>query len=379
MHEPSIHRFLCGPLPHGVADVLERLRRTEGVTQIAVMPDVHLASEFCVGTVVASDRYLFPNAVGGDIGCGMLAMQLDGTAESLEDPDRAARLLGTLIELCPGRRHHRRTAPAVDSDVLEMPLSHDQLRMQLMSEGCRTQAGTLGAGNHFLELQADETGALWLMIHTGSRHLGQVIHHHHLAHARKLSSGLFAIGIDSDHGRAYLTDIAVARAWARENRRLLALAAARAVEQILHIGPRLDTLIDCDHNHVQCETQSDAQLLIHRKGATAAHPDQPGLIPGSMATASYHTRGRGNLNALASSSHGAGRLLSRTQARDQITRSRLREQLRRAGVWYAPHLEDSLREESPAAYKPIEEVMRAQAELTTITRRLRPLLVHKGT
>jgi tRNA-splicing ligase RtcB len=379
MHDVPIHQFLCGPLPHGVPDVLERLRKTEGVTQIAVMPDVHLASEFCVGTVVASNRYLFPNAVGGDIGCGMLAMQFDGTAESLEDPDLAARLLGTLIELCPGRRHHRRTAPAVDPVVHEMPLSHDQLRMQLTSEACRTQAGTLGAGNHFLELQVDEAGSLWLMIHTGSRHLGQVIHHHHLAHARRLSTGLFAIDSESEHGRAYRRDVAVARAWAKENRGLLAIAAARAVEQVLGIAPQLDTLTDCDHNHVQLETQNGVQLLIHRKGATAAHVDQPGLIPGSMATTSYHTRGLGNPNALASSSHGAGRLLSRTQARNQITRSRLREQLRRAAVWYAPHLEDSLREESPAAYKPIEDVMRAQAELTTITRRLRPLLVHKGT
>ncbi len=378
MRDVPMHQFLCGPLPRGVSDVLERLRETEGVVHIAVMPDVHLASEFCVGTVVASDRYLFPNAVGGDIGCGMLAMQFDGTVEAIEDPDRAARLLGTLIELCPGRRHHRRTVPAVDRAVQEMPVSHDQLRMQVRGDGCRTQAGTLGAGNHFLELQADEENTLWLMIHTGSRHLGQVIHHHHLAHARRLSSGLSAIEIDSDDGRAYLADVAVGRAWAKENRRLLALAAGRAVEQVLALSPRFDTLLDCDHNHVQLETHGHRKVLVHRKGATAAHADQPGLIPGSMATTSYHTRGLGNLAALASSSHGAGRLLSRTQARSQITRSRLREQLRRAGVWYAPHLEESLREESPAAYKPIEEVMRAQGELTRITRCLRPLLVHKG-
>ena len=219
MHEPPIHQFLCGPLPHGVAEVLERLRRTKGVTQIAVMPDVHLASEFCVGSVVASDRYLFPNAVGGDIGCGMLAVRFDGDAESLEDADRAARLLGTLMELCPGRRHHRRTAPAVDAAVCEMSVSHDQIRTELNADGCRTQAGTLGAGNHFLELQADETGALWLMIHTGSRHLGQVIHQHHLAYARKLPTGLFAIDVDSEAGRAYLLDVAISRAWARANRR----------------------------------------------------------------------------------------------------------------------------------------------------------------
>ncbi|MGN6366994.1 MAG: RtcB family protein [Phycisphaerae bacterium] len=376
--EAPVHQFLCGSLPRGVAEVLDRLQNTEGVTHIAVMPDVHLASEFCVGTVVASDRYLFPNAVGGDIGCGMLALQFDGDACALEDPDRAAQLLGALIERCPGRRHHRRMAPVLDSAVREMPLSHDELRKQSGSDACRTQLGTLGAGNHFLELQSDEQNHLWLMLHTGSRHLGQLVHHHHLAKTRKLPTNLLAIGIDSEQGRNYLTDLEYARAWAKQNRKHLALAAARAIEQILHLSPKFDTLLDCDHNHSQLEMHPAGERLIHRKGATAAQKDQPGLIPGSMATTSFHTLGRGNPASLHSSSHGAGRQLSRTQARSQIPRARLREQLRRANVWYAPHLEDSLREESPAAYKPIEEVMRAQAELTTITRRLRPLLIHKG-
>ena len=377
VREPPIAQFVHGPLPKGVSEVLDRLRRTEGVAQIAVMPDVHLASEFCVGTVVASDRYLFPNAVGGDIGCGMLAMQFDADANVLADPDVAGRLLGALIEACPGRRHHRRTAPAMATPLRDLPMSHASLLAAFDREAARTEAGTLGAGNHFLELQTDEAGALWLMIHTGSRHLGQVIHHHHLAHAAKLPTNLLAIEADSDHGRAYLVDVAFARAWARENRRLLAMATARALEQVLGIAPKLLTLMDCDHNHVAVETHGGRRLLVHRKGATAAHAGQAGIVPGSMATASYHTRGLGNAESLCSSSHGAGRLLSRTQARERISRSRVREQLRRSGVWYAAHLEESLREESPTAYKPIDEVMRAQAELTAITRRLRPVMVHK--
>jgi tRNA-splicing ligase RtcB len=377
-HDVAIAQFVGGPLPKGVSDVLERLQRTEGVTRIAVMPDVHVAAEFCVGTVVASDRYLFPNAVGGDIGCGMLAMQFDGEAESLADADVAARLLGALMEGCPGRRHHRRAAPAVAPALRELPLSHTQLRAQCDGEAVRTQAGTLGAGNHFLELQSDDVGGLWLMIHTGSRHLGQVIHHHHLARAVKLPTNLLAIPVDSDHGRDYLMDVAFGRAWAQKNRRLLATAAARVVEQVLHISPKLETLVDCDHNHVTLEGHEGRQLLVHRKGATAAHEGQAGIVPGSMATASYHTCGLGNPEALCSSSHGAGRLLSRVKAREQVSRARVREQLRRSGVWYAPQLEESLREESPTAYKPIEEVMRAQSELTRIVRRLRPVLVHKG-
>jgi tRNA-splicing ligase RtcB (3'-phosphate/5'-hydroxy nucleic acid ligase) len=380
MTEAALHQWLADPLPAGVEEILTRLRRTAGVVHVAVMPDVHRAAEFCVGTVVASDRYLFPNAVGGDIGCGMFALQFDHpmpASELLADPGKAAKLLGLLERACPGRRHHRTRIPDL-AEEFRTPLSHPALAAQRNAEACRAQLGTLGGGNHFLEIQSDDAGHLWLMLHTGSRNLGQVIHRHHLRYAQRLPTNLLAILADSPEGRAYLADVQAARAWAAFNRRHLALAAVQAIEQTFGATPLLNTLIDCDHNHLSPETHRGQLLFIHRKGATSANARQPGLIPGSMATHSYHTLGRGTAESLCSSSHGAGRTLSRSEARQRITRKALRAQLTRAGVWYDTRIESTLIEESPAAYKPIDAVMAAQADLTTVTRRLRPLLIYKG-
>jgi tRNA-splicing ligase RtcB len=361
--------------------VLGRLQRTEGVVRIAVMPDVHLASEFCVGTVVASDTFLFPNAVGGDIGCGMLALRFEGEVEEkLRDADVAARLLGVLAVLCPGRRHHRKTGHALTEELRAMGMSCARLEGVKNGEECGLQLGTLGAGNHFLELQTEDVpvgeGTVWLMIHTGSRHLGQVVLHHHLPRARRLAGGIFALPIDSAEGRAYLRDVAAARAWARENRRLLAMRAAEAVERVMGVRPAMGSLLDCDHNHVVEEQHEGKKVWVHRKGATAAGKGVEGIVPGSMGTRSYHTVGLGCEAALCSSSHGAGRALSRTEAREKVTIGALRQQL--CEVWYDARLERALREEAPMAYKGIEEVMGAQGELTKVVRRLRPRVVHKG-
>src|SRR5438874_8045424 len=132
-----LQQWLAGPVPEGVAHVLSRLRATPGVARVAVMPDVHVASEFCVGTVVASEEWLFPNAVGGDIGCGMLALQFDGSAEVLADAERAARMLGAFCDVCPGRRHHRKLAHALPGHVAEMGLAHAHLEAQLHGEPSR--------------------------------------------------------------------------------------------------------------------------------------------------------------------------------------------------------------------------------------------------
>jgi tRNA-splicing ligase RtcB len=344
------------------------------------MPDVHRAGEFCVGTVVASDRDLFPNAVGGDIGCGMLALRFEHSRtaqELLADPEKASRLLGQWETACPGRRHHRGRAPDLP-DSARAAFSHASLDAQRQGEACCTQLGTLGDGNHFLELQADEEGHLWLMLHTGSRHLGQLIHRHHLLHSQRLPTGIQAIEAGSVEGRAYCADVQVGRAWAKANRHSLAVAAARVVHEVVGAVPRWESLIDCDHNHLASELHGGRWLMVHRKGATAAHEGEPGLIPGSMATRSYHTAGKGCAESLCSSSHGAGRCLSRGEARAHISRQRLREQLTRAGVWYDPRLEATLVEESPTAYKMIEEVMSAQAKLTKSVRRLQPLLIYKA-
>jgi tRNA-splicing ligase RtcB len=340
------------------------------------MPDVHVATEFCVGTVVGAENTLFPMAVGGDIGCGMLAMRFDADGDTLRDAQNAAAVFDGLYERCPSRRHHRNLAPKMPDALLDSPTSHTQLESWLRGEA-RLQLGTLGSGNHFLEFQVDEADdALWLMIHTGSRNFGQLVLQRHLPACKKTATNLFSLAADSPAGQAYLRDVETARKYASENRRALAMNAARVLENLFNITPRIETLTDCDHNHVQRETIAGESLWIHRKGATYAGSGAVGIIPGSMAGPSFHTEGRGSADALDSSSHGAGRAMSRVKAREAVSVKKFQEQMKH--IWFDHRLSRQLREESPAAYKPVREVMRAQTDLTKITRTLTPLLCYKG-
>jgi len=253
MNESPVSMWVHGALPEGVAGVLGRLSQTPGVVRVAVMPDVHLAGEFCVGTVVASRGVLFPNAVGGDIGCGMLAVRFDIAAEALQNEQTAARMLGALCELCPGRRHHRKTTHEPSPELRAMEMASPQLEAMKNGSECRSQLGTLGAGNHFLEWQSDENGQLWLMLHTGSRHLGQEVLHHYLPKAQRLESGVMALDVARKDGHEYTHDMEISRAWAKENRRLLAEGAKLATERVLGARMESETFVDCDHNHVMAE------------------------------------------------------------------------------------------------------------------------------
>jgi tRNA-splicing ligase RtcB len=238
------------------------------------------------------------------------------------------------------------------------------------------QLGTLGRGNHFLEFQADEDDRLWLMIHSGSRAMGPAIRDWLLTFAAKSATGLRYLDSQSPAGQAYLADMAWARAYARCNRRAMLDATARLMHRLFQIAPLEGSVFDCDHNHVQRERHMAGEWWIHRKGAASAAAGQTGIIPGSMGTESYHVHGQGCAEALCSSSHGAGRSMSRTDAKRRVSDRDLSQQLR--GIWYDPRIETALREEAPSAYKDIRRVMRAQRELTRITRRLRPILSYKS-
>jgi tRNA-splicing ligase RtcB len=235
---------------------------------------------------------------------------------------------------------------------------------------------TLGSGNHFIELQSDDDGRLWLMVHSGSRGIGPAIRDHHLAHAEAVGSGLRALDATKEHGVMYLQDAAWARRFADESRRAMALEVGTVMETIL--GARLcwETAITTDHNHVSLERHAGRDLWVHRKGAMPAAIGQSGVLPGSMGDSSFHVEGRGHEAALCSSAHGAGRALSRTAARAKVTERELRRQMH--GVWYDYRLSDRLRDEAPAAYKDIKAVLRAQRDLVKVTRVLRPILNYKG-
>ena len=373
MSEAPVSMWLAEPLPEDVGAALRRLRRAGDVHRVAVMPDVHLANEVCIGTVVATRRRLYPAAVGGDIGCGVSTLRFPGVASAVDEAF-ARRLLSALPTHVPVMR---RPAPGPPwSDGLDpAALSAPELRAVAVREG-RRQQGTLGRGNHFLELQTDDDGDLWVMVHSGSRALGPAIARHHRARAEPGSGGLCWLDADSAAGRAYLDDVAWALEYADCNRAHMLAAVGALLMAWLGARPDGESLVSCHHNHVRRETHAGVACWVHRKGAIPAAAGEPGIIPGSAGSPSFHVIGRGVADALASSSHGAGRRMSRATARRRISPDRLRHEL--SGVFFDHRRARQLVEEAPGAYKDINAVMRAQRRLTRVVREVRPLLSYKG-
>jgi len=378
MSEPSlasIRTWLAAPMNQDVSQAIERLRRAPDVQQIAVMPDVHLAADVCIGVVVATSRLIYPQAVGGDIGCGMLAVGFDVEASALDNPQAAGRVLAALGRAVPARRRNRRAAISLPSDLETMELSHPSLEAVRKNEAV-IEFATLGSGNHFIELQSDEDGQLWVMVHSGSRGVGPAIRDHHLGHAEPVGGGLRALDATTEPATRYLRDADWARRFADESRKAIAVEVGTVMHTILRARLCWETAITTDHNHVAREHHGGRDFWVHRKGAMPAAVAQPGVLPGSMGDSSFHVEGRGDEAALCSSAHGAGRALSRTAARAKVTERELRRQM--DGIWYDYRLSDRLRDEAPAAYKDINAVFRAQRDLVKVTRVLRPILNYKG-
>lgn len=368
-----LHQWTAAPLPHDVQAALARLRHADDVARVAVMPDVHLHEEVCVGTVVATRTTLIPAAVGGDIGCGMAAVALDADADILADAHAAAAVLAGLTAAIPAISWPERL-PLPD-DLADRPLSHPTLEAH-KRRTAGMQLGTLGRGNHFLELQADDAGRLWLMVHSGSRGLGQAIREHHEARCARLGGGLHGIVADSPEGAAFLADMTWALDYAARNRERLRERAAEVLWTCLKVQALPSTAFACHHNFVRRETHAGEALWVHRKGAISAQDGESGIIPGSMGAPSHHVCGRGCPESLCSSSHGAGRQMSRAVARRKISRDALVAQMH--GVWFDHRVAETLRDEAPGAYKDIGAVMRAQRALTRVVRTLRPVLCFKG-
>ena len=369
----ELETWLTEPLSPTVAKSVSRLRAADGVKKVCLMPDVHLASDVCVGTVVASEHVIYPQAVGGDIGCGMASLRFDLEASAIDHERAAGGLLAGLYRSVPSNKH-RRAAP-LPKTLAPQELSDPKLAKTASRDGA-VQLGTLGRGNHFLEFQSDRQGQLWVMLHSGSRGVGHVIAVRHTSSAPPAGSGLVALDATTKEGQAYLHDVDWARKYAAENR----LAMLRAVERLLWENFRADadwgSLIHADHNHVQQETHDRRTVFVHRKGAQSAAENEPGVVPGSMGAPSFHTMGRGCAASLNSCSHGAGRKMSRTEARRAFSSQAFRRQMK--GLWFDHRRADRLRDESPGAYKDVREVMRAQRELTKTVRELQPVLSYKG-
>ncbi len=373
---PNTRIWTADPPGNDIVKSLRRIANSDDVRYQAVMPDVHLAHDVCVGTAVATSELLYPAAIGGDIGCGMAAIRVDARADLMRDERATANLLSGLYQHIPLNRQGPATAvDALPAELASTPLSDKRLEKLKQREG-RVQFGTLGRGNHFLEFQRDQEDDLWVMVHSGSRAMGQAITTHHLQYGRLTNGGLIAINGFTAEGQRYLHDMAWAIGYARLSRLSMLQAVDALWQKLFSVGLVASSLIDTQHNHVQRETHFGADYWVHRKGAQSARQDEPGIIAGSMGTASFHVIGRGQPQSLCSSSHGAGRRWSRSESRRRVSARSLRQQM--GAVWYDQRKGSQLCDEAPRAYKDIYSVMRAQRDLTRILRELHPQLVYKG-
>ncbi len=364
-------------IPSGALKQLLRIAAQPYVVEhVAAMPDLHMAEGIAVGTVFATDSTVVPMALGGDLGCGMSAIRFPTPAASLPRQALEALLLRMSAAIPVGDAVHRGKDLPIPDPLLSGTLSTGSLeheRGRLIGR----HLGTLGGGNHFIELDRDGGGDLWLLVHSGSRGLGACIAAHHLRVAEAEGVGeLPGLSVAAEVGRACLSDIEWALSFARANRDALLSVAGRLITEEIGVAPDACTRIDVHHNFVRKETHLGRSLLIHRKGAIAAPPGALALIPGSMATASYIVEGLGEEAALGSASHGSGRRLTRREARQAIKPKELLHAMRR--VVFDERKTRSLVEEGPTAYRDISEVLEDEADLVRPVLRLTPIAVLKG-
>jgi tRNA-splicing ligase RtcB len=381
---------LWAPLSDVDTAALQQLKRIAGLPwvahHVAVMPDVHLGKGATVGSVVALRGAVAPAAVGVDIGCGMAALQTNLSARDLPDDLKPLRI--EIEEAVPvGRAQHHSDAwealtPDLDARARTLFGRFGELDrgVQSLQRRSSQQLGTLGGGNHFIELCLDQAGAVWVMLHSGSRHIGAALAEHHMQRARKLfhnrdlpdpDLGVFLAGTPKFD--AYRRDLFWAQEYAALNRAvMLELVAAVLRRNWQHV--QFGTLVSCHHNYVAEEMHFGEELLITRKGAIRAGQGELGIIPGSMGAKSFIVRGKGSPWSFESASHGAGRRLSRTQARKSLTLADLERQTE--GV--ECRKDAGVLDEAPSAYKKIEAVMAQQEDLVEVVAELKQVLCVKG-
>lgn len=362
------------------AEKAARLPIVEG--HVALMPDAHVGIGATVGSVIPTRAAVIPSAVGVDIGCGMIASETSLSASDL--PDDLSGLMGPIEKAVPagvGRGHDAATSHSDSWFRAHRPFTTLDTRQIAKAT---TQFGTLGAGNHFVEVCLDERDRVWLVLHSGSRGIGNQLAQGHIAKARNMARSLelaledpdlasFTQGTpEFDH---YIGDMLWAQEYARANRD--GMMQALQATFFAYVGAGRETCqINCHHNFTQQETHAGQVLWITRKGAIKADVGDWGVIPGSMGTRSYIVEGLGNAASWTSCSHGAGRRLSRSAAKRDFTAADLAEQMQ-GKVWLHDRAA-SLVDEIPRAYKDIDQVMADQTDLVRVDKTLHQILNYKG-
>ena len=374
----------CEDIEPGAMAQVVNLSNHPVVKMIAVMPDCHQGYGMPIGGVIACDNAVIPNAVGVDIGCGMAALKTSVDAKSVTT-EQVERIIHSVSRDVPvGFRHRNKPVSWKLIEDLEPP--EDGVVTDELVSGAK-QLGTLGGGNHFIELQAGDDGFIWLMLHSGSRNVGFKIanHYHKLAvelcetwHSDIPHKELAFLPVDSAHGQRYVKAMEFAQRFAMLNRQLMMEHFMNAVEHELHADFAMT--INIHHNFAAIENHLGHNYWIHRKGATRAAEGQLGIIPGSMGTSSYIVRGKGNRDSMMSCSHGAGRRMGRGEFNRQTTLEEANASI--AGVvfkgWGKQRRGGLDFSEAPGAYKDIDEVIAAQSDLIEVVTKLRPLGVLKG-
>jgi tRNA-splicing ligase RtcB (3'-phosphate/5'-hydroxy nucleic acid ligase) len=364
---------------------------------VAVMPDVHQGIGATVGSVIPTRGAIIPAAVGVDIGCGMMAVQTTLKAGDLPDnlaPIRTAIEMAVPHGFSSAHRDHRkggwdRDVPAaVIRNWAELDAGHQAITKRhpiLKNANSMKQLGSLGGGNHFIEICLDEADRVWIMLHSGSRGIGNKIGAYFIELAREDMRSIMANLPDRDlayfnegteHFREYVEAVEWAQRFAALNRETMMEHIIAALGRCKGIPPFEAKVqaVNCHHNYVSRERHFGADIFVTRKGAVSAREGQLGIIPGSMGARSFIVRGKGNPESFHSCSHGAGRMMSRTEARRRFTV----EDHIRATEGVECRKDAEVIDETPAAYKPIDRVMEAQKDLVDIVHTLKQVVCVKG-
>ncbi len=348
---------------------------------IAIMADAHQGYGVPIGGVLAMLDHVIPNAVGVDIGCGVQAVKFPLTKISTE---ALKEIMGQIREAIPVGFNWHDSPPAPERMPVQKLLTTKALLSELPK--ANLQLGTLGGGNHFIEIQQDEENHIWAMVHSGSRNLGKKTadYHHEIAKdkAEQMNmwlpdSDLAYLNIKSPAGQAYLADMDYCLAFAKANRTLMMDNIIKIIQKITRCSDIILFRHDIHHNYAVLETHFGQEVIVHRKGATSAYAGETGIIPGSQGTASYIVEGLGNPDSFKSCSHGAGRTMSRGQARKTLNLAEEIARLDEKGIIHSIRNQKDL-DEAASAYKDIEEVMNNQIDLVRPIYKLVPLAVIKG-
>ena len=352
---------------------------------LAIMPDVHAGMGMPIGGVLACDGAVIPNAVGVDIGCGMCAVKTNWKVEDL--PPHVIRkeiMKGIRARIPLGMDHHKEA-----QDAKYLPQGHDIDKMEIVKRRQHSilhEVGTLGGGNHFIELQKDEEGNLWIMIHSGSRNLGKQVGDYYNKIAVSLNEKWHSVVSPEirlpflPHGTrefgAYWNEMKYCIDFALCNRRLMMERIQEVIADSLK-GIEFEPMINIAHNYAAIEHHFGKDVIVHRKGATLAREGVIGIIPGSQGTASYIVEGLGNPDSFCSCSHGAGRVLSRKAAIKTLDMDAEVRNLEAKGIIHAIRCQDDMQEAS-GAYKDIDTVIANESDLVKVKTKLLPIAVIKG-